>query len=520
MNRTVIPMLCVLCCLPPIHATADDIAMVEPFIGQSTFLVVKIDPTRISLPDLPDTQESADPGDKEAFGVSLREMAEEIETLRAATGGQTVYATVGIPLSETERPVFLFLKETPNADRELLFKHLNTVQEMESCVRDGLIVATPGRRTDVAAAVDAIVPSPREALANAFEAVREYPIQVLLLPPDYVRRTMIELMPELPRQLGGGPSNVLTEGLVWASLGVDVARLRAELVIQSRSEEAARDLAAHLPKLLKNAHESLTETRTRIPHEILGALSPLVKPRVDGDRIIVRLAGPESLGQNMRLVMMAADDIQERIRRRVNFDSFKEIGLAMQNHESAHGLFPPRDEDRDDKGNSRLSWRVHLLPYSGQNNGQYYDLYREFHLDEPWDSPHNKQFIERMPKIYKSHWFSVKPGHTTFLAPVGDDTIFGGQKATRYPDITDGSSRTVLLVEVEPSLAVPWTAPVDYAFDPEAPGRGLQIGTDGRFLAGFADGNVQRLRGNIEPEMLRRLFQKSDGKSVNPSTLR
>jgi len=69
----------------------------------------------------------------------------------------------------------------------------------------------------------------------------------------------------------------------------------------------------------------------------------------------------------------------------------------------------------------------------------------------------------------------------------------------------------VLLVEVKPSLAVPWTAPVDYAFDPEDPGRGLQIGTDERFLAVFADGSVQRLRGKIEPELLRRLFRKSDG---------
>ena len=490
---------------------ADDIAMVKPFIGQSTFLIVKVDPTRLSLPEPSDTQESAGLGSEQAFGASLREVAKEIETLRAATGGKSVYATVGIPLSRNEWPAFLFLIGSPDADRKKLLDCLTAFNPIESCTRYGCIVAMPGRGFDAVAALDSLAPSVREGLADALEAVRDYPIQILLLPPDYVRRTMTELMPELPRQLGGGPSNVLTEGLVWAALGMDLAKLRAELVIQSSSEEAARDLAAHLPKLLKNAHESLTEVRTRIPHEILEALLPLFKPRVDGDRIIVRLAGLESPGQSMRLVMMAAGDFQERIRRQTNFESLRQILLAMHNHLSATKSFPPRDEDRDDQGNSGLSWRVHLLPYFDIDRA----LYRQFHLDEPWDSPHNKRLLEKMPDIYKSRPLSVKPGYTTFLAPVGEDTVFGGQKATKFSDITDGTSATVLLVEVEPARAVPWTAPRDYVFDPKAPGRGLRIGTDGRFLTGFADGSVYWLRGNIEPEMLRRLFRKSDGKWVN-----
>lgn len=37
-----------------------------------------------------------------------------------------------------------------------------------------------------------------------------------------------------------------------------------------------------------------------------------------------------------------------------------------------------------DGNGQRLSWRVHLLPYIG-NEG----LYKQFHLNEPWDSEHN-----------------------------------------------------------------------------------------------------------------------------------
>src|SRR5262249_5899033 len=36
------------------------------------------------------------------------------------------------------------------------------------------------------------------------------------------------------------------------------------------------------------------------------------------------------------------------------------------------------------EGKALLSWRVTLLPYLEQQN-----LFNQFHLDEPWDSPHN-----------------------------------------------------------------------------------------------------------------------------------
>ena len=44
---------------------------------------------------------------------------------------------------------------------------------------------------------------------------------------------------------------------------------------------------------------------------------------------------------------------------------------------------------------SRLSWRVHLLPYLGEE-----ELYRRFRHAEPWFSDHNSKLIERMPAVY------------------------------------------------------------------------------------------------------------------------
>ena len=46
-------------------------------------------------------------------------------------------------------------------------------------------------------------------------------------------------------------------------------------------------------------------------------------------------------------------------------------------------------------GKPLLSWRVHILPYLEQQ-----ELYDQFHLDEPWDSEHNRQLISLMPETY------------------------------------------------------------------------------------------------------------------------
>jgi hypothetical protein len=321
-------------------------------------------------------------------------------------------------------------------------------------------------------------------------------------------------MPQLPRQLGGGPSEVLTEGLVWGAFGCDRAQFRAELVLQSASQDAARRLAGHLPKMLQAAYNAVPELQRRAPRETFQSLLAQLAPKVEGDRVILRMDGLQSLG-GLRFAAIAAAAIQDRVRRGANSDNFKRILLAMHNYHDTYQMFPPYTKDRDNKGIVGLSWRVYLLPFLGESK-----LYQEFRLNEPWDTPHNKGLIARMPKVYQSGWIGMPPGRTTFLAPAGEDTVFGSGKAIRIQDITDGTSNTAVLAEVKPELAVPWTAPQDYAFDPAAPARGLHVLDDGRFLAGLADGSVHQLRANVKADLLLHLFRKSDGKPLDWNALR
>lgn len=505
-----------------------DARIVRPLISERTFLVAKFEPAKIALPEITEAIQQKFPGaDDVAQRLNLQgeELMKIVRSLRAASRDQAIYATVGIPISANDRPLFFAVETASDVDQPLLLDHLRlTGPEISARVRDGRLIVAPVQDSLIDAVLDAMEPTPREGLSSAFEAVATYPVQLLVLPPDYVRRTIAELVPRLPDELGGGSSDVFTEGVLWAAFGFDPAELRAELVIQSASETAAQRLMEHLPRMLRPgtlARRAIERTLgidpATAPEEFdswISVASPLVEVVRQNDRVVLRLGQGGAVTAALPLLAQMAAGIQERLRQSNHSEKFKRILLAMHNYHDVHGMFPPAKKFRDDDGNTQLSWRVHLLPFLGET-----ELFEQFRTDEPWDSPHNSHLTEQMPEIFSPR-SPETPGHTTFLAPVGNDTVFGGRKATRFQSIIDGTSNTIVLVEVQPSLAVPWTAPRDYAFDVESPGEGLRLGDDGRFLAGVADGSVQQLRGDLAAELLLRLFRKSDGNPVNWNAVR
>jgi hypothetical protein len=135
-----------------------------------------------------------------------------------------------------------------------------------------------------------------------------------------------------------------------------------------------------------------------------------------------------------------------------------------------------------------LSWRVLILPFIEQE-----ELYRQFRLDEPWDSPHNLALLPRMPATYAAPGrkrSQMPPYHTVCHVFVGKGTAFEGRDGLRLDkDFSDGGSNTFLVVEAgEP---VPWTEPEELAYDPEQPLPDLRcIFRDG-FRACLADGQTR-----------------------------
>src|SRR5262249_33286790 len=138
-----------------------------------------------------------------------------------------------------------------------------------------------------------------------------------------------------------------------------------------------------------------------------------------------------------------------------------ELGLAMHRYHEEHGHFPHAViPDKD--GKPLLSWRVALLPSLG-----FEELYKQFKLDEPWDSPHNKPLLAKMPKVYDVPGAKETTDATYYQVFVGKDTVFEDGKDVTYQDITDGTVHTVLIIEA--GKAVPWTKPEDLSYSADKP---------------------------------------------------
>jgi prepilin-type processing-associated H-X9-DG protein len=154
---------------------------------------------------------------------------------------------------------------------------------------------------------------------------------------------------------------------------------------------------------------------------------------------------------------------------------------------------------------------VAILPYT-----EYDKLYREFHLDEPWDSPHNKALIEKMPAVFRSPKSKSAKGYTNYVVPVGGGALYSTQNdepTNRH--ITDGMSDTIMLVEVGDEHAVPWTKPDDLSFDPQEPSKGIGRLYERGFNAAFCDGSVHFNNKSVDDKTLKAIFTRAGGEPID-----
>ena len=186
-------------------------------------------------------------------------------------------------------------------------------------------------------------------------------------------------------------------------------------------------------------------------------------------------------------------------------DDLKGLALAMHNYHDTFNRFPAVGGDAGrEKG--RLSWRVYLLPYVEQEN-----LYRQFKMDEPWNSPHNKKLVSKMPEIYRpSNAKLASEGKTRIVVPVGADTLFPADgRKMHLRSVTDGTSNTIMLLEADDEHAVVWTKPDDLEIDMKKPLEGLAIRPQGGFLAVVGDGSLRFIRKTAEPKTVAAMFTRA-----------
>jgi hypothetical protein len=146
-------------------------------------------------------------------------------------------------------------------------------------------------------------------------------------------------------------------------------------------------------------------------------------------------------------------------------------------------------------GKGLYSWRVLILPFVDEDQ-----LFREFRLKEPWDSPHNIRLLERMPRTFNGYkaLSDKRPGHTYYRVFIGKGTAFGDPRGSRFEDF----SNTIMIVEA--GEAVPWTKPEELVYAPNMPVPPLGgIARDGSFGAALGDGTVRFIRPGLSDATLR-----------------
>jgi hypothetical protein len=159
-------------------------------------------------------------------------------------------------------------------------------------------------------------------------------------------------------------------------------------------------------------------------------------------------------------------------------------------------------------GRPLYSWRVLLLPYLGEKK-----LYEQFKLDEPWDGPHNRTLLARMPPVFAPVPGEARKNHQTYYQVfVGPDTAF--QAKNRGPmlpaSFPDGTANTFLIVEA--GEAVPWSSPRDLEYSMKKPvpkvGGLFQDG----FHATMVSGDVYLFRkGQLSEQTLRSAITPAGG---------
>ncbi len=299
-----------------------------------------------------------------------------------------------------------------------------------------------------------------------------------------------------------------------------------ELIIESNNDQGAEELlrlveksfdmvrsqAAEEIARLKQDSDPVQQAMGRYKERMMNEMYTALAPQREGARLVIfRQTGDQ--GQMGMLTMTAVSGIlvalllpavqaaREAARRSTSMNNMKQINLALHNYRDQNNSFPAQSNFNAD-GKPLLSWRVHILPYLEQQA-----LYNQFHLDEPWDSEHNKNLIAKMPAIYADPSSALlrEEGRTHYLGVKGEGMFFDGSpEGTKFVDIRDGTSNTIMLVQVNDQRATTWTKPDDWEIDPKNPLSGLAPNLHpGSFLASFADAHVRTLSENIDIDRLK-----------------
>lgn len=195
-----------------------------------------------------------------------------------------------------------------------------------------------------------------------------------------------------------------------------------------------------------------------------------------------------------------------------SYHPLSRLTLALRDFDDEYGHLPQR-AIRSDEGERLLSWRVALLPFIGQQ-----ELHQKFHLDEPWDSDHNRKLLPLMPDIFtigliEASAPAVSKGKTRVVLPLIEGSLWYGDdgRLPRIKDVTDGTANTIGLLIAPPGADVIWTKPEDFSMN-----KPHEMFGDRDFcLLTTLDGGLWRIADSTAEEVLNALLTFDVGDTVD-----
>ena len=253
-------------------------------------------------------------------------------------------------------------------------------------------------------------PTARPEFEAAFAACGDRPVCIAIVPPAIFARTAQEVLRN-PLVGGNQPLGaVLARGVQWLAVGADanLETFSAQLTIQSADAEAAESLFSAIKQGVALLAKNWDSTGAGATAVLNAAAMFSLLPEPKGNQLLLSIDGARA-----KVFRTLADSVFAAATaaqfQRASLDNLKQIGLAILNYEDKQKELP-NHAIRDKDGKPLLSWRVAVLPDVDEYG---LGLYKQFHLDEPWDSEHNRKLIEKMPEAFKS------PATAHFCIPAG-----------------------------------------------------------------------------------------------------
>ena len=133
----------------------------------------------------------------------------------------------------------------------------------------------------------------------------------------------------------------------------------------------------------------------------------------------------------------------------IRLNRLRQLAMAVHEFEQDHDRFPFITY----QGENRLSWRISLLPYLGEQS-----LYDQIDKTVSWDHPQNRPFHSRMPSVFGEP-SAENPSLTPYLAITGEGTGWPqSNKPLSFTNISDGTTNTIALVAL-PNKQMNWLSP-------------------------------------------------------------